>query len=62
MAGEILFTPELLVKLKKAYMTAVAAGKPEFTFEGHLLIIEYAEILIEGLDERFNKPRKPNKP
>lgn len=56
MAGEMIFTPELLAKLKKAYMTAVAAGEPEFTFEGHLLIVEYAEYLIVHLDELFNRP------
>lgn len=59
MAGEITFTPELLAKLKKEYMAAVAAGKPEFTFEGHLLIIQYAEYLIEHLDNTFNKPANP---
>lgn len=54
MAGEITFTPALLLKLKDAYKAAVVAGKTEFTFEGHLLIIEYSEYLIQHLDDAFN--------
>lgn len=54
MAGEITFTPELLERLKKAYQAAVVAGQAEFNFAGHLLIIEYAEYLIQHLDDKFN--------
>lgn len=53
----MIFTPEKLKKLKKAYLTAVKKGKTTndvFTFEDNKLLIGYAKYLIQFLEQNFN--------
>lgn len=49
----IAFTPALARKLETHYRTAVAEGRDEFEFEGHVLVVNYAKYLLEFLQYQF---------
>lgn len=38
--------------LRKAYNEAVKAGRTEFMFAGHIILVSYAKYLIEYLTSR----------
>lgn len=53
MSGDIEFDYAKYQRLRKAYDTAVAEYKDQFTFEGHELVTAYAKYLLEYLGNQF---------
>lgn len=53
MPNEIVFTPEKLELLKKAYQQAVDQKQQEFIFDGNEYVVGYAKYLIEYLTDKF---------
>lgn len=49
----VTFTQEKFEQLKKAYAVAVKAEQTQFTFEGNVVMVDYAKYLIEYLNNRF---------
>jgi hypothetical protein len=47
------FTPEKVRELQAAHDAAVDAGKDEFLFEGHAVLVAYAKYLLEYLATQF---------
>lgn len=53
MSDIIKWTPEMLVRFKRAYAKALKGDIGAFEFEGHNFLPEYAKYLIEYLDSVF---------
>jgi len=51
MSNFVMFTPDMLERLKAATAEAVSKDKQEFEFQGVTLLVVYAKYLIEYLDE-----------
>jgi hypothetical protein len=47
------FDKEELSKLKKARGKAIEDGEESFTFNGELILVQYAKYLIEYLEKHF---------
>jgi hypothetical protein len=47
---QINFTPALYRKLKKEWVRAVAQNKDSFTFEGHVLVRDFAKYMLQYLE------------
>ncbi len=53
----VVFDRPTYFAFKKAYAYAVAHGRETFNFEGHLILVSYAEYVIEHLAPRFEEKR-----
>ena len=59
MTSELLtFTKDRLNRLKVQYAKAIASGEQSFQFDGYDFQANYAEHLIEDLEEHFEKSKK----
>ena len=53
MTDSIVFTKEKLSRLRKAYREAKQEGEDTFVFEGHVLLVSYAEHMIRYLQTQL---------
>ena len=59
MTSELLtFTKDRLNRLKVQYATAIASGDQSFQFDGYDFQANYAEHLIQDLEDHFEKSNK----
>jgi hypothetical protein len=54
----IQFTPEKIAALKAAYSSAMAEGRPMFSFEGRTIVTSYAKYLLEYLNSPLPSTRR----
>jgi hypothetical protein len=50
---QIVFTPDKVLALRRAYTHAVETKQEVFIFEGHEILVKYAKYLLEYLKMQF---------
>ena len=54
----LIFTKDRLNRLRYEYVPAIASGELSFQFDGYDFLVNYAEHLIEDLEDHFEKAKK----